>query len=200
MIKREGKKINDQQLVKSYIKGNEAAFGLLYEKYSKRVFMKILNVVKDSEVAEDLAQETFVKVSDTLNSGNYNEEGKFQPWLMRIAHNKAIDWYRKYSKYTMVTDDENPNLFKSDQFVVNNAEDTKVQEELVSKLLDLIEGLPETQKEVLKMRSFMGMSFQEIADETGVSINTALGRMRYAIINLRKNMDQSDAMAMAYVA
>jgi RNA polymerase sigma-70 factor (ECF subfamily) len=131
-----------------------------------------------------------VKVVKTLNSDKYNEEGKFQPWIMRIAHNLAIDHFRKSRRYPTIMMEDGSNIFNSLKFSDGNAEEKQVREEEIDLVKRLIEELPEAQKEVLIMRHYMDMSFQEIADQTGVSINTALGRMRYALIHLRKKMKQ----------
>ena len=147
-------------------------------------------IVKEQGVAEDLLQDVFVKVVKTLNSDRYNEEGKFQPWLMRIAHNLAIDHFRKMKRYPMVVMEDGANVFNTLHFAEQNVEDVKVKDETYALVRQLIEELPESQKQVLIMRHYMDLSFQEIAEQTGVSINTALGRMRYALINLRKKLKQ----------
>jgi RNA polymerase sigma-70 factor (ECF subfamily) len=131
-----------------------------------------------------------VKVLNTINSDKYNEEGKFQPWVMRIAHNLAIDYFRKAKRYPTILMEDGSNIFNSLKFSEETIEDRKVRDEGIDLVKRLIEELPETQKEVLIMRYYVDMSFQEIADQTGVSINTALGRMRYALIHLRKKMKQ----------
>ncbi|MCG8477129.1 MAG: RNA polymerase sigma factor [Cytophagales bacterium] len=192
--------VSDTELIREHVEGNGQAFSELYNKYNERVFNKILFIVKDPDVAGDLSQEVFVKAYHTVNSGNYNEEGKFLPWIMRIAHNRAIDWFRRSRRYPTVSVEENPNLFDTSDFMELTVEDLEVKGNVIAKLKNMIEELPEAQKIVLKMRSYMGMSFQEIADETGVSVNTALGRMRYALINLRKRMDSSDEQVLALVA
>lgn len=144
--------------------------------------------MKDQEIAEDLLQDVFVKVIQTLNSDKYQEEGKFQPWLMRIAHNLAIDHFRKAKRYPTIIMEDGSNVFNSIQFAEDSIEALKVKEETLEMVKRMIEELPDAQKEVLIMRHYMDMSFQEIADQTGVSINTALGRMRYALIHLKKKM------------
>ncbi|MFN3802245.1 RNA polymerase sigma factor [Belliella pelovolcani] len=188
MSKRIGPK--DSELIAQYRAGSEAAFEVLVEKYQSRVFTTIYLIVKDQGVAEDLLQDVFVKVVQTLNSDRYNEEGKFQPWLMRIAHNLAIDYFRKSKRYPTIVMEDGENVFNTLRFAENNVEDQKIQEDTIEMVRRLIDELPESQKQVLIMRHYMDLSFQEIAEQTGVSINTALGRMRYALINLRKKMKQ----------
>lgn len=180
----------DGELIAQYRNGSEAAFDLLVDRYQSKVYTTIFLIVKDQEIAEDLLQDVFVKVIQTLNSDKYNEEGKFQPWLMRIAHNLAIDHFRKAKRYPTIVLEDGSNLLNSMRFAEDSIEDIRVKEETLEMVKRLIEELPDTQKEVLIMRHYLEMSFQEIADQTGVSINTALGRMRYALIHLRKKMKQ----------
>lgn len=180
----------DGELITQYRNGHEAAFDLLVDRYKSKVFTTIFLIVKDQDLAEDLLQEVFVKVINTLNSDRYNEEGKFQSWIMRIAHNLAVDHFRKAKRYPMIMMEDGTNLLNSLRFSEGNVEDQKVKEEEIALVRRLIDELPEAQKQVLIMRHYMDMSFQEIADQTGVSINTALGRMRYALIHLRKKMKQ----------
>ncbi|TFV95492.1 sigma-70 family RNA polymerase sigma factor [Algoriphagus kandeliae] len=180
----------DAELIAQYRNGNEAAFDLLVDRYKTKVYTTILLIVKDQELAEDLLQDVFVKVINTLHSDKYNEEGKFQPWIMRIAHNLAVDHFRKSRRYPVIIMEDGSNIFNSLRFSEGNVEDDQVKEEEVALIRRLIDELPEAQKQVLIMRHYMDMSFQEIADQTGVSINTALGRMRYALIHLRKKMKQ----------
>ncbi|SEG24624.1 RNA polymerase sigma factor [Algoriphagus boritolerans] len=180
----------DSELIAQYRNGSEAAFDLLVDRYQSKVFTTIYLIVKDQYVAEDLLQDVFVKVVQTIHSDRYSEEGKFQPWLMRIAHNLAIDFFRKSRRYPTILMEDGSNLFNSLRFAEASIEDHRVKEETLEMVKKLIEELPEAQKEVLVMRHYLDMSFQEIADQTGVSINTALGRMRYALIHLRKKMIQ----------
>lgn len=180
----------DSELITQYRNGSEAAFDLLVDRYQSKVFTTIYLIVKDQDVAEDLLQDVFVKVVQTIHSDRYSEEGKFQPWLMRIAHNLAIDYFRKAKRYPTILMEDGSNLFNSLQFSESSVEDHRVKEETLEMVKKLIEELPEAQKEVLVMRHYLDLSFQEIADQTGVSINTALGRMRYALIHLRKKMKQ----------
>lgn len=180
----------DSELIAQYRNGSEAAFDLLVDRYQSKVFTTIYLIVKDQYVAEDLLQDVFVKVVQTIHSDRYSEEGKFQPWLMRIAHNLAIDFFRKSKRSPTILMEDGSNLFNSLMFAEASIEDHRVKEETLEMVKKLIEELPEAQKEVLVMRHYLDMSFQEIADQTGVSINTALGRMRYALIHLRKKMKQ----------
>src|SRR5690554_4953669 len=185
---RKGLGPKDSELIAQYRNGNEAAFEMLVDKYKSRVFTTIQMIVKDQGTAEDLLQDVFVKVVQTLNSDKYNEEGKFQPWLMRIAHNLAIDHFRKMKRYPSVVMEDGSNLFNTLQFAEKTAEDIQIKDETYELVRKLIDELPESQRQVLIMRHYMDLSFQEISEQTGVSINTALGRMRYALINMRKKL------------
>ncbi|QHL87757.1 sigma-70 family RNA polymerase sigma factor [Nibribacter ruber] len=180
--------LNDSALVTSYIGGNESAFEELVNRHKSKVFTTILLIVKDTYTAEDLLQETFVKAIHTMKSGRYNEEGKFSSWICRIAHNMAIDYFRKEKRSPMITLEDGSNVFNTLSFSEESVETVRIKEETHARLRELIQLLPPAQKEVLIMRHYADMSFQEIAEATGVSINTALGRMRYALINLRKKM------------
>lgn len=182
--------MSDSQLVSLYIKGDEEGFEVLLTRYQSKVFTCIYLIVKDRTLAEDLVQETFIKAINTLRSGRYNEEGKFQPWIMRIGHNLAIDHFRKSKRFPQIVMNDGSNVFNRLEFAEAPYEMYQVRKDTVCKLKAFIEDLPEAQREVLVMRHYMEMSFQDIADATGVSINTALGRMRYALINLRKKMKQ----------
>jgi RNA polymerase sigma factor (sigma-70 family) len=188
MSKRIGPK--DSELIAQYRNGSDVAFDLLVDRYQSKIYTTIVLIVKDQRVAEDLLQDVFVKVVKTLQSDKYNEEGKFQPWVMRIAHNLAIDYFRKAKRYPTIVMDNGSNLLNSLQFAEETVEDRQIKEDTVQLVKRLIEELPDTQKEVLIMRHYLDLSFQEIAEQTGVSINTALGRMRYALIHLRKKMKQ----------
>lgn len=184
----------DSELLKRYREGDEQAFELLVKKHKNKVFTTIMVIVKDTYEAEDILQETFIKAIKTLKSGKYTEEGKFLPWVSRIAHNMAIDYFRKKKRYPIsMIDEDNNNILNDITFSESSCEEEKIKSENHEKVRKLIEHLPEAQKEVLMMRHYTGMSFQEIADATGVSINTALGRMRYALINMRKEMKKSEA-------
>ena len=181
---------DDGVLISLYRNGNEAAFNLLVDRYQSKVFTTIFLIVKDQDVAEDLLQDVFVKVLHTLNSDKYNEEGKFQPWVMRIAHNMAIDHFRKAKRYPTILLEDGSNLLNSLSFAEDSSEEQRIKEETIAWVRNLIDELPEAQKEVVIMRHYLDMSFQEIAEQTGVSINTALGRMRYALNHIRKKMKQ----------
>ncbi|ALI99289.1 MULTISPECIES: RNA polymerase sigma factor [Rufibacter] len=180
--------LNDSALVTSYIAGNESAFEELVNRHKSKVYTTILLIVKDTYTAEDLLQETFVKAIHTMKSGRYNEEGKFSSWICRIAHNLAIDYFRREKRSPMITLEDGSNVFNTLSFSEESVESIRIKEETHARLRELIQQLPAAQKEVLIMRHYADMSFQEIAEATGVSINTALGRMRYALINLRKKM------------
>jgi RNA polymerase sigma-70 factor (ECF subfamily) len=181
---------DDSVLITLYRNGNEAAFNLLVDRYQSKVFTTIFLIVKDQDVAEDLLQDVFVKVLHTLNSDKYNEEGKFQPWVMRIAHNMAIDHFRKAKRYPTILLEDGSNLLNSLSFAEDSSEEQRIKDETHAWVRNLIDELPEAQKEVVIMRHYLDMSFQEIAEQTGVSINTALGRMRYALNHIRKKMKQ----------
>lgn len=178
----------DGVLISLYRNGNEAAFNLLVDRYQSKVFTTIFLIVKDQDVAEDLLQDVFVKVLHTFNSDKYNEEGKFQPWVMRIAHNMAIDHFRKAKRYPTILLEDGSNLLNSLSFAEDSSEEQRIKDETHAWVRNLIDELPEAQKEVVIMRHYLDMSFQEIAEQTGVSINTALGRMRYALNHIRKKM------------
>ncbi|HEY9488893.1 MAG TPA: sigma-70 family RNA polymerase sigma factor [Chryseosolibacter sp.] len=187
------KGLSDSQLVSLYRNGNEDAFEVLLYRHKSKIYTAIYLIVKDRYTAEDLLQETFVKAINTIRGGRYNEEGKFLPWISRIAHNLAIDHFRKEKRYPEVVLEDGSKLFNSMDFAEESSEEKQMFRETRSKLRDYIRELPEEQKHVLIMRHYFDMSFQEIATRTGVSINTALGRMRYALINLRKKMVKNRA-------
>jgi len=180
--------LNDSELVSLYKVGNEEAFEELVERHKSRIYTSIYLIVKDKYLAEDIMQETFIKTINTIKKGNYNEEGKFLPWIMRIAHNLSVDHFRKSKRFPVVVMEDGSRVLNSLEFSDAPFETTHIQNELHSKIRDLIQQLPDNQKQVLIMRHYMGLSFQDIAENTDVSINTALGRMRYALINLRKQM------------
>ncbi|MCS6967153.1 MAG: sigma-70 family RNA polymerase sigma factor [Cytophagales bacterium] len=190
---------NDSELIMSFRNGNEKAFALLFKRYRQRIFSIIYNVVKDVETTEDLLQETMIKALDTIRSDRYSDEGKFLPWIARIARNMAIDFFRRQKRYFSVRINDNLNLYNTIKLSEAPAEASQIEIETFHQLKKYIHLLPENQREVLIMRHYMKMSFQEIADATNVSINTALGRMRYALINLRRAMEKSNA-ALNYLA
>lgn len=183
---------SDTELVSLYKNGNESAFSTLVQRYKTRLLSSIQMIVKDRDEAEDLLQEVLIKAVDTIKAGKYNEEGKFLPWITRVAHNLAIDHFRKQKRFTKVRMDDKANYNMILTLSEDSVEVNQIRKETYSSLKLLIYDLPQPQKQVLMMRHYMQMSFQEIADTTGVSINTALGRMRYALISLRKRMDEGD--------
>jgi RNA polymerase sigma factor (sigma-70 family) len=183
--------VNESELISAYIKGSESAFETLVNRYKSKVYTTIYLVVKDTYVAEDLLQDTFIKAIKTLKEGRYNEEGKFLPWILRIAHNLAIDYFRRAKRYPNVVFEDGSSVFNSLSFADDSVESIQIEKESHEHLRSMIKMLPQQQREVLVMRHYEDLSFQEIADATGVSINTALGRMRYALINLRKLMSKN---------
>lgn len=184
--------VSDSDLVSQYKNGNDEAFEELVNRHKSRVFTTVYVIVKDKYVAEDLLQDAFIKVVNTIKSGRYNEEGKFLPWVLRIAHNLAIDYFRKEKRYPTIVMEDGSKVFNTLDFAEDSIESLQIKNDTHALLKKLIEELPEVQKEVLVMRHYMQMSFQDIAESTDVSINTALGRMRYALINLRKKMQQTN--------
>lgn len=182
--------IDDASLVNSYISGNEAALESLIKRNQSRIFGFIYSKVGDRDLADDIFQDTFIKVIRTLKSNAYNEEGKFLPWVMRIAHNLIVDHFRHNKKMPLYRETEEFSIFSvmtDDSLTIENK---LISDQVTKDLRQLVEELPEDQKEVLTMRLYQDMSFKEISEATGVSINTALGRMRYAVINLRKVIDK----------
>ena len=183
-------KLSDQDLVSLYIKGNEDALEIIINRHRSRIFSYIIATIKDKTLAEDFFQDTFIKVIKTLRGGRYNEEGKFLPWVMRIAHNLMIDYFRKAKRFRAVrgrnSDNEEIDIFNTLRNEELNIEELLVKDQVRNDVKELIERLPTEQKEVVKLRYYYDMSFKEISEFTDVSINTALGRMRYALINLRK--------------
>jgi len=183
-------KISDATLISSYIKGDESALEILITRHKQRIFSFIYSKVYDRDIAEDIFQDTFIKVIRTLKRGAYNEEGKFLPWIMRISHNLVIDHFRKNSRMPKFDNSGEFSIFSVLSDSTLNAEKQLIKDQLVDDVRRLIEELPEDQKQVLVMRMYNDMSFKEISDNTGVSINTALGRMRYALINMRKIIEK----------
>ncbi|MEQ8909145.1 MAG: sigma-70 family RNA polymerase sigma factor [Vicingaceae bacterium] len=181
---------SDKTLIREYLNGKESSFEILLNRYKDRVFSYILFTIKDKALANDIFQETFMKVIRTLKKGKYNEEGKFLPWVNRIAHNLMIDHFRKNKKYPTTSGGENFDIFDIIPDESRSVEDQTIKDQILSDVKKLIHELPQDQKEVLMMRMYFDMSFKEIAERTNVSINTALGRMRYALINLRKMVDK----------
>lgn len=180
--------VSDQDLVHQYIQGHEQSLEELIRRHKSKIYTSIYLLVKDSYLAEDIFQDVFIKVINTLRAGRYNEEGKFLPWVIRIAHNMVIDHFRKEKRTPLVTTTEGFDIFDVLKFYDESAEDRLIRDQTHRDLRELIHHLPSEQKEVLIMRHYGDLSFKEIADITDVSINTALGRMRYALSNLRKMM------------
>lgn len=185
-------KIDDSILVKDYINGNEKALEILIKRHNQRISSFIYSKVLDRTITEDIFQDTFIKVIKTLKKGAYSEEGKFLPWVMRISHNLVIDHFRKNKRMPMFEGNDDFNIFSVIGDDKLNAEKQLIKDQINSDLRVLIEELPDDQHEVLLMRIYKDMSFKEISENTGVSINTALGRMRYALINLRKIIEKNN--------
>jgi RNA polymerase sigma factor (sigma-70 family) len=178
--------INDRELLHQYIQGNEACLETLIRRHKKKIFTSIYLIVNDRYLAEDIFQETFIKVIQTIRSEKYHEEDKFLPWVMRIARNMSIDHFRKARRNVMITGEDGENIFSRMEIADENREDQLISRQTGITVRQLVEMLPEEQKMVLVLRQYAGLSFKDIAKITGVSINTALGRMRYALNNLRK--------------
>ena len=182
--------IDDSELVRDYISGDEKALEVLINRHNQRISSFIYSKVMDRDITEDIFQDTFIKVIKTLKKGSYSEEGKFLPWVMRIAHNLIIDHFRKNKRMPKFEGSDDFNIFSVIGDDKLNIEKQIIKDQIDSDLGSLIEELPDDQKEVLLMRIYKDMSFKEISENTGVSINTALGRMRYALINLRKIIER----------
>ncbi len=179
--------LTDQQLVELYLEGNNEAFDTLLTRHQSKVFSYIMHIVKNKDVADDIFQDTFIKNHNDFETGTIHRNGKFGSWLTRIAHNLIIDYYRQSkSENNVSTDEYSADLLNRRDLCDDNIEDHLVIDQIHADVRNLIEALPDSQREVLKMRYYNDMSFKEIADATGVSINTALGRMRYAILNMRR--------------
>jgi RNA polymerase sigma-70 factor (ECF subfamily) len=184
----------DNELVSRFIKGDDSALQSLIVRHEKKIYTSIYLLVKDRDLANDIFQDTFIKVINTLRSGNYNEEGKFLSWVLRIGHNLVIDYFRSLKRMPMVHDTEEFSIFDTLPLLDENVEDKLIAEQIHTQVRTLIEELPLDQREVVIMRHFGNMSFKEIAECTNVSINTSLGRMRYALINLRKLIEDKKLM------
>mgnify|MGYP006150502071 FL=1 len=178
--------IKDEQLVCSYINGDQSSLNILINRHRSRLLGFIISKVRDKALAEDIFQETFLKVIKTLKKGKYNEQGKFVPWVMRIAYNLSIDHFRKISKTKFIRSKDDFNVFDIIKDSSDSVEKEMIKEKILSDVKKIIYKLPPLQREVLNMRYYSNMSFNEIAETCNISINTALGRMRYALINLRK--------------
>jgi RNA polymerase sigma-70 factor (ECF subfamily) len=178
----------DQQLIHLYLDGDAEALSSLVNRYKDKIFTSIYLLVKDKYLAEDIFQDVFIKVIDTLNSGRYNDEGKFLPWVMRIAHNSCIDHFRRVKRSPTIKTSDNHDLFEVLNFCEAAADEKMIQGQSHERVRKILDMLPEDQKEVIIMRHYAELSFKEISDLTGCSINTSLGRMRYGLMNLRKLM------------
>jgi RNA polymerase sigma-70 factor (ECF subfamily) len=189
------KLLNDQELVSSYLEGNHKAFETLLFRHKNKIYRLIYLKVKDKDLAEDLFQDTFIKIINTIQLGNYNDEGKFLPWALRIAHNLVIDYFRKSNKIKVVREFSTANEDFSIFSVIQYDEDSTLlklsKNELIEQIKSIIHHLPKEQKEIIHYRLYEDLSFKEIAEMKNISINTALGRMRYAIINLRKIIEEN---------
>jgi RNA polymerase sigma factor (sigma-70 family) len=179
--------LSDNELVQGYLSGDYSSLELLIHRYKDKVFSYILITVKNHQLAEDIFQDTFIKVVRSLNLGKYTDNGKFISWVMRIAHNLIIDHYRREKNLNTFSNDASEvDHFNSPKFSDDNIEDFMINEQILNEVRNLLDELPDDQRQVVIMRHYLGLSFKEIAEQTDVSINTALGRMRYALINLRK--------------
>ena len=181
----------DSVLVSNYIRGCEASLEVLIKKHKQRLYSFIFSKIQDRDITEDIFQDTFIKVIRTLKRGNYNEQGKFLPWIMRISHNLIIDYFRKSNRMRLFKNTDEFDIFSVISDGNLNAEKQLIKEQVLSDVKELVKELPQEQREVLEMRIYKDMSFKEISENTGVSINTALGRMRYALINLRKIIEKN---------
>lgn len=183
----------DYELINSYIKGDNRSIELLILRHKSKVYSYISLYIRSRDLADDIFQDTFMKVVQSIRAGRYHDDGRFLSWVMRIAHNLIIDHFRREKQLGLVlNDDYESDLFNSKRLADDNVEDVMVRRQVLRDVRRLIGELPEDQREVVIMRHYAGMSFKEIADMTGVSINTALGRMRYALINMRKTMTEKN--------
>lgn len=182
--------LSDQALIDLYLQGNEKAFAELLHRHQQKIYTSIYLFVKDREQAEDLFQDVFIKIIDTLKKGGYNHEGKFSQWAVRIAYNMCVDQFRRNKRRTKVSGNDEFDIFDVLELPDENREDEMIRSETHSRIRQLVDQLPEEQREVVILRHYADMSFKEISQLTRVSINTALGRMRYALINIRKMMEE----------
>ncbi len=189
-LKNKNKNISDQELINNYLKGDEKSFEILLTRHKSRIYTQIYLFVKDHDLAEDIFQEVFIKIIDTLRKGKYNHEGKFLQWAMRISYNLCVDHFRRSKRRTKVSPSETFDIFDVLEVKDDNMETTMIKSQTYQKVRQLVDMLPEEQREVVILRHYADMSFKEIAALTRVSINTALGRMRYALINIRKMIDE----------
>ncbi len=184
--------LNDQQLIAEYLKGNERAFEILLTRHKEKIYTSIYLFVKETSLAEDIFQEVFIKIIDTLRKGKYNHEGKFVQWALRISYNMCVDYFRRSKRRPKVSPTETFDIFDVLQNPEPNAEQTIIRSQTHDKIRSLVDQLPAEQREVVILRHYADMSFKEIAKLTRVSINTALGRMRYALINIRKMVEERE--------
>lgn len=183
-------KLTDHELINSFIAGNVNALEILVLRHKDKLYTSILFLVKDKYLAEDIFQDVFIRIIDTMRGGRYTEEGKFLPWAMRIAHNLCVDHFRKVKRTPTIKTGEDQDIFEVLNFTEESAEDKMMKKQSHNRVKDMLDQLPEDQREVIILRHYADMSFKEIASVTNCSINTALGRMRYGLINLRKMMVQ----------
>lgn len=183
-------KLSDHELINLFNAGNVNAFEALVLRHKDKIYTSILFLVKDKYLAEDIFQDVFIRVIDTIKGGRYTEEGKFLPWAMRIAHNLCVDHFRKVKRTPTIRNSEDQDIFEVLNFTEESAEDKLIKKQSHNRVKDMLDQLPEDQREVIILRHYADMSFKEIAHITNCSINTALGRMRYGLINLRKMMVQ----------
>ena len=183
-------KLTDNDLINLFVAGNVNALEVLVLRHKDKLYTSILFLVKDKYLAEDIFQDVFIRIIDTMRSGRYTEEGKFLPWAMRIAHNLCVDHFRKVKRTPTIRTGENHDIFEVLNFTEDSAEDKMMKKQSHNRVKDMLDQLPEDQREVIILRHYADMSFKEIASVTNCSINTALGRMRYGLINLRKMMVQ----------
>jgi RNA polymerase sigma-70 factor (ECF subfamily) len=181
-------KLSDHELINSFNAGNVSAFETLVLRHKDKLYTSIFFLVKDKYLAEDIFQDVFIRIIDTIKGGRYTEEGKFLPWAMRIAHNLCVDHFRKVKRTPTIKNSDDQDIFEILNFTEESAEDKMMKKQSHSRVRDMLDQLPEDQREVIILRHYADMSFKEIADVTNCSINTALGRMRYGLINLRKMM------------
>ncbi|MBI4649185.1 MAG: sigma-70 family RNA polymerase sigma factor [Bacteroidia bacterium] len=185
--------LTDYELINQFISGDERQIEVLINRHKKKVFTYIILNIKNRQAAEDIFQETFIKVINSLRTGHYKDEGRFVSWVVRISHNLIIDYFRKEKHLqTVSSDNDNINILNSKKYAVGNAEESLINYQITKDIRKLIEFLPDDQKEIVILRHYVGMSFKEIAEQTNVSINTALGRMRYAVLNMRKMIQEKN--------
>jgi RNA polymerase sigma factor (sigma-70 family) len=182
--------LTDQEIIKMYIAGDSNALSPLITRYKNKIFTSIYILVKDRYLAEDLFQDVFIRIIDTLRGGRYTDEGKFLPWAMRIAHNLCVDHFRKVKRMPTIKTSDDTDIFEVLNFSEAGADIRIMNEQTSDKVRRMIDLLPEDQREIIVLRHYADLSFKEIAQLTGCSINTALGRMRYGLLNLRKMMEE----------